>query len=410
MTVSRVKLRDTVTCPHCWERWPATEVRFVSESPDFLGDPILGQDAHFRFLPSRYTLAGQALDPSGVVCRRMACPRCHGELPTEVLELPQTTLSIVGAPASGKSVMLAAATFGLRTGQVVPGLHFRDLDPTLNDLTIGMEAKLFKSGDPYKPAMISKTEVAGELYREYRAGFLRKVAPKPQLFSVSRGTMNSILALYDNAGEHFLPGARGIAEHATNHLAASQAIVFVVDPTQDVRVYEQLGGREETIGRGGLAGAGVRGDLILNELYGRIRRLRAMRGADRVSARLVIALSKADLWMSLAPKVAAEAAAEANSNGMRMPDGPAQDRIHWACKEFLESRLPELVGVAASFDADFRIVPFSGLGRAPQSTTPSAQLQIRPVDVKPLWAAVPMISALAGAHPEAFSEMGVSVG
>ncbi len=403
MSAPARKLLDQVSCPYCWTSWRPIEARFLAESQDLVGDAVLGRDSPLRFLPTRYTNRGHALDPNGAVCTRIACPNCHLEVPAPVLEQPQVTVSIVGAPAAGKSVMLAAATFALRSGLVVPGLQFVDIDPRLNDLTIGMESRLFKSEKPGEPAMIQKTEVSGKLYWQYRSGLVRKMAPKPQLFSVCKGPMRSILALYDNAGEHFLPGADAAGEQATHHLGASGALVVVIDPTQDVRVYSKLGGADAVVAKGGGAGSGFRADLILIEVVNRIRRLRGLASSDPIPARLIIALSKLDLWGRLAPNVTQAAQVRPGQAVLQMPSAEVLADVHVACKEFLEASVPELVAAATAVSPDFQIIPFSGLGSAPQATNAGSQLLIRPIDVKPLWAAAPIVLGLQSAAPEAFT-------
>lgn len=44
------------------------------------------------------------------------------------------------------------------------------------------------------------------------------------------------MCLYDNAGEHFLPGAQSANAPGTRHLAVSKALMFVFDPTQHSKV------------------------------------------------------------------------------------------------------------------------------------------------------------------------------
>ena len=64
--ITPVKLLPQVTCPHCWERFAPEDVLWVSEHVDLLGDPLLGPERQQRFLPSRYTLEGDAIDAKGM--------------------------------------------------------------------------------------------------------------------------------------------------------------------------------------------------------------------------------------------------------------------------------------------------------------------------------------------------------
>ena len=106
-------LVSSVTCPHCWAEFPPAQVRFVAEHAALQGDPVLGESAAMRFLPSRFDARGRAIDPLGATASRMACMRCHLEIPAAALELPQAIVSIVGAPATlvtlGSELKMAAS-------------------------------------------------------------------------------------------------------------------------------------------------------------------------------------------------------------------------------------------------------------------------------------------------------------
>lgn len=400
----RRTLRPNTTCPQCWSAFPSADVRFIAESPTLVGDPIVGSDESLRFLPTRFDRQGRAIDPGGAVCMRMACPVCHLEVPPALLEVGQTVVSVVGAPSSGKSVLLAAATFMMRSGLVVPGLDFTDIDPSLNDLTIDLEGTLFKSATPEVPTMIAKTETSGRLYRSYRRGDLRITAPKPQLFGIARGGVRSVLALYDNAGEHFLPGAVPPFEQATRHLGVSSAIVLVIDPTQDPRVYGPLGGRDHVAALGGSSSAPGRADLVLVELVNRVRRQRGLSASEPLPLRVVVALSKHDLWSPLAPEIEDVLRGASTAHPMRAPDGATLSHMHRGGVAFLERHLPEVLGAVRSVEPGFKVVPFSGLGRAPQLDASSGAMSIVPASVRPIWAAVPFIVALSEAMPDALHE------
>ena len=398
-------LVSSVTCPHCWSEFQPAQVRYVSEHEALRGDSVLGEGAQLRFLPSRFDARGRAIDPLGTICSRMACRRCHLELPPSAVELPQTILSIVGAPACGKSVMLAAASFSLRSGLVVDGLDFLDADPTLNDLTLELEAALFRSATPDKPAMIAKTDLSGRLYRAFNLDDASWIAPRPQLFVLSRSGRRQLLCLYDNAGEHFLPGSDTPHQPVTRHLAASRALVFVVDPTQDQRVIERLGGREAVRALGGAGSTEQRQDLVLIEAANRVRRLRAMSAGEPLPFRIVLALAKADIWGHLAqPEIKADFGGAAVRSSVAVPTIDVLEGVHAACSGFLSELMPEFLATARALDPKFRIVPFSGLGRPPARSDTDAGLTIKPRDVRPVWPAAPIVVALAEAEPQMFPE------
>lgn len=399
-------LVSTMHCPHCWAEFQPAQVRFISEHEALRGDPVLGGAERLRYLPSRFDAKGRAIDPLGATCTRMACVRCHLELPPALVEVPQTMLSVVGAPACGKSVMLAAASFSLRSGLVVDGLDFLDADTSLNDLTVELESSLFRSTTPDRPAMIAKTDLSGRLYRSFRSEDGFWTAPKPQLFELKRGAARRMLCLYDNAGEHFLPGRENPQEPVTRHLAVSRALVFVVDPTQDQRVVERLGGREAVASMGGGGSAEQRQDLVLIEAANRVRRLRALSSSDPLPFRIVLALAKADIWATAAsPELSACFARTDGRASVAMPDGATLAEAHRACTRFLTECMPELLATARALDPKFRVVPFSGLGRAPSRGSQGSGLAIRPQDVRPVWPAAPLVVAIAEAEPGMFPEL-----
>jgi hypothetical protein len=396
-------LVSAITCPHCWHEFPPSQTRYVAEHESLRGDAILGESEALRFLPSRFDPRFRAIDPMGSACTRLACPRCHLEVPPSIVEVPQAIVSIIGAPASGKSVMLAAASFSLRSGLVVDGLDFIDADPTLNDLTLELESTLFHSSAPERPTMIAKTDLSGRLYRSFRVGDSSWMAPKPQLFNIARRGASRLLALYDNAGEHFLPGRDAAHEPVTRHLAASRALVFVVDPTQDRRVVAKLGGVEAVRALGGGGGVEQRQDLVLIEAAGRLRRLRGLSASERLPVRLVLALAKADIWGPLADERLGVAPVDRPS--VAMPSLGELESIHGSCEAFLKSHIPELVATARALDPAFRLVPFSGLGRPPAKCgAVDERLSIRPCDVHPVWPAAPLVVALAEAEPSLLPE------
>src|SRR5437763_742231 len=129
-----IPLRNRVTCPHCWHVFAPENALWVAQHPDLVGDPRLGADQPQRFLPTRFTVEGAALDSRGFACHGLACPHCHLSVPRAMFEMEPVFLSVLGAPASGKSYFLASMTWMLRS--TLPkhfGLAFGDADPVSNN-------------------------------------------------------------------------------------------------------------------------------------------------------------------------------------------------------------------------------------------------------------------------------------
>ena len=155
-----------VTCPNCWESFAPEATVWISCHPDLLGDPLLGPDESLRFLPSRFNAAGQALDLRGQACHRLACPRCHLTIARGSLEAEPFFVSVIGAPACGKSYFLTSMTWELkRILQRTFALSFVDADTESNTHLNGYQELLFQNPNLGEPVAIPKTPVTGDLYR-----------------------------------------------------------------------------------------------------------------------------------------------------------------------------------------------------------------------------------------------------
>ena len=246
-------LRTYITCPHCWEVFPPEKIHWISEHPDLIGDPRLGDQEAIRFLPTRFDLVGSALDARGFACHRLACPNCHLSIPRALVEMKSLFVSILGAPASGKSYFLAAMSWRMR--KTLPKrfrLSFNDADPSCNARLHEYEELQFLNPERDHPIQLEKTQEAGDLYNEVLHGDQAIRYPNPFLFSVSPQTahpnhkkaadLSTVLCLYDNAGESFLPGADSALSPVTRHLAKSEVLLFLFDPTQDPHFFTADGG------------------------------------------------------------------------------------------------------------------------------------------------------------------------
>ena len=167
----QVQLRTRVTCPHCWNEFAPDEVMWLSAHSDLRGDPLLGQDAQQRFLPSRFDVSGKAIDVNGVSCRDLACPKCHLSISWALLEMKPLFISILGSPASGKSYFLASMTWQLRqTLRERFNVSIADADPVANQILNSYEETLFLSSAEEELAVLPKTEQRGDLYQSVQYG------------------------------------------------------------------------------------------------------------------------------------------------------------------------------------------------------------------------------------------------
>ncbi len=398
------QLLAEITCPNCWHAFKPEDALFVARHDTLIGDPVAGPGAYRRFLPSRFNLVGDALDAKGMACSQLACPSCHLELTRAMLEFPPAFFSIVGVPASGKSYFLATLAWQLRKLGSQLGFNLADADPRANHALHEYEEMLFLSHQPEVPVALRKTEIQGtELYQTVMMEGQRMSFPRPFQFSLSasetypknKAFPHRAIVLYDNAGEHFLPGSDAGGSPVTMHLAKSSAIFFVFDPTQDPR-FRQL----HNLPQEARAEGAIRQEIILNEMASRVRRFRGLGQNAKHDRPLVMILAKSDTWFKDVGFVG-----EPIEPGI---DGaPARvnmqeiDRLSALCRAELDKACPQVVSAVESFASRVLFVPVSSLGRSAErfEKEGAAWYGIRPKDVSPRWVTAPLLWALSQNTP-----------
>ena len=406
MAKSQIQLRARVTCPHCWHIFAPEEVYWVASHPDLRGDPLLGEDEAQRFLPTRFDPSGNALDVNGVACPRLACPRCHLGVSRAFLEMEPMFLSILGAPGSGKSYFLAAMTWQLRnTLREHFRLSFGDADPVGNQIVSQYEETLFYASDDQQLVALPKTQQEGDLYESVNIGERQIWYPRPFVFSIEpqenhprfseRATLSRALCMYDNAGEHFLPGGETTVSPATRHLALSRVLLFLFDPTQHPRFRKKCQGvtSDPQMGEHGWT---HRQDQVLSEAASRIRVHRGMAQHERYKRPLVVVVTKYDAWQSLLNNrdLRIQHVVRKTRDGLSALDIDAIRAISNEVRQMLSKYAPEVVSAAEGFSQDVTYLPVSALGCPPTLDKGTGALGIRPADIKPLFAELPILYAL----------------
>jgi hypothetical protein len=405
-----IRLLTRATCPHCWETFPPEQVLWISEHVELLGDPMLGPERQQRFLPSRFTVDGDAIDARGMTCRSLACPHCHLAVPRAMLEMEPLFVSILGSPASGKSYFLTTMTWQLR--QTLP-MHFRvaftDADPTSNRMLNSWEESLFLNPDEARPIplgnLIRKTELQGELYDTVAYGQQVVSYPRPFLFTMrpqkghshaDSAKLARMLCLYDNAGEHFQPGQDTASSPVTRHLARSRAVMFLFDPTQDPRFRSACRGAASAGGEGAAQHAGrlSRQETILNEAAARIRRHAGLSHTAANERPLVVVLSKLDEWNHLLDT-------ESGGDPWRTQGnvtGVDMDRIEHLSgllRRILLHYCPETVAAAETFARDVTYIAISSLGPNIQQDPATGLPAVRPAEIQPTWVTAPLLYCIS---------------
>jgi hypothetical protein len=402
-------LRTGIRCINCWAQFAPEDVVWIPDGQQALGDPVLGSEFAPRFQALRFGPEGDAIDAWGGRCFDIACPKCHLAIPRQLVSTTPVFVSVVGSPACGKSFFLAAMTWKLRRVlRQMFQLDFADADRVSNRALTDYERAVFLQHDQekYVPVshLIPKTEMQGHLYNSVRLNGQSVLLPRPLSFQVSPTVPESVepverlsrlLCLYDNAGEHFLPGQDTSMTPGTRHLALSDVIVFLFDPLQDPRFVARVGDERLTSHLQRYSGL-IQQDVVLRECLDRIRRHAVHERKDRRPPLLIVALTKMDEWLpAIEQQLPQVPPYTISQDGVtRVLNLSTVRRNSDALQRLLRDSVPELVHAACSFSEQPVFMAASALGVRPQLTR-DGRAVIRPCDVNPDMVELPSILGLA---------------
>jgi hypothetical protein len=406
------KLVSQIVCPNCWASFAPEDVLFIAKHTDLLGDTVAGDDEYLRFMPRRFALKGEAIDPRGLATSDMACPKCHLPIPECMLEIPPLFISIVGSPASGKTYFLTAMTWELRRMMPRATLSFSDADPVANSAVHEYEHTLFFAGDPNQLTEIRKTQTDDpKLHRRAKIDGVTTRFPIPLQFTVwptpehprfsHSHEVGRVMVMYDNAGEDFIPGHEEASSATIRHLARSNILFVLFDPTQEPRFRDQCSKSDPQVSHGlrpgVLAGPKLRQETILKEATVRIRRYLGLPQDRRLRKPLIVVVAKFDILQE-ATGISIEQEPYTGSDGAApfgMDLGMVEntsDRV----RDLFRRVCPEFVATAESFSEAVRYIPISSLGRSPEYVSKDSHgfYGIRPKDIRPKWVTVPLMYIL----------------
>lgn len=407
----RTALVRWVTCAHCWERFRPAEVLWVAQHEELGSDSVL-KDEPLRFLPTRFTLEGQALDARGMICHAMACPHCHMPVPRVMLENEITFLSLVGSVGSGKSNLLAAMTWELRQQLARQfAILFTDADKEANWMLNRYEETLFLPDDPEKPVFLEKTTTQGDLYKSLRIKGQETQLPKPFLFSLhptgshpraaNAHRAGTVVCLYDNAGEHYGVGQDTALAPVTRHLSKARALMFLFDPTQDTRFRQKCRGLSADPQVTDAIHT-IRQETVLTEAALRVRKHLSLSPYQKHNRPLLVLLGKSDIWRALVDEDIVTDPILSDPRGasaLHVVDTARVERISAKLRALLLAVAPEIVTVAEDFCTHVVYLPVSALGHSPEKRADTTGLYVKPKDVHPAWVTAPLLYAFAKWFP-----------
>ena len=188
--------------------------------------------------------------------------------------------------------------------------------------------------------------------------------------------------VYDCAGEHFLPGADNHSSLVTLHTLSADSILFLFDPSADPRMRPLL-----DFGTGTASNFAQMQDVVLAELAARTKKYLGNRCGRKLMQPLIFAISKADM---LHDKIPMDVELyRVNDAGKLALDVAALRDLSDKTEEFLNRCVPEIAATAQDISNDIWFLPISALGHNPKNEG------VRPCDIKPLWAELPVVFTLA---------------
>ena len=385
-------------CPTCWLRFDSGDVMHVAVHESLFGDPLLGEEHMRRFEATRFNDRGQAFDEQGVPCTDIACPHCRRTLPPGFFDDPHRIFSIIGAPQSGKSYYLTVLVKLLQTTLFKKfGIVFRDADPTGNAPLNEMKSHLFSAQSPAQ-AFLTKTQLEGEMYERLPRYDRMVTLPKPFIFSLSGADTDEgacSIVFYDNAGEHFQPGQDSASSPGAQHIAASDAIFFLFDPTINPDFRACITGADDPQ----LAShVSDQQDVILAETEVRIKKLLGYGRRERVDTPFAVIVGKCDAWVD---KIGAEKFRDPIADG-RIDLGAIEDNSALV-RALMEEYCPYIVANAETISSDVIYFASSAFGHTPvtfEDDKGITRIGPDPTKINPMFVEIPTLWALSRIQPE----------
>lgn len=405
---SEKTIEGDITCPHCWKTFSAGDVLYISMHPDLLGDSLLGSDAQKRFTPTVYNSQGIPLDAYEMACTDIACPHCHLQIPSSILDMDSLYFSIVGAPSSGKSYFLTSLVHQLRKNlPEYAECSFADVDPRINRTINVYENMMFMAVEKVKVVTLTKTEEVGLDFSDQTImNGLPVYLPKPFIFQIvplskndadSKGFRKNII-FYDNAGEHFEPGRENVSNPATLHLAHSNAIIFIFDPINDSEMRQICNQSDPQFDDTKKVSNQT---VLFSEMVSRIRRHANMTMSQKSSIPLILAVGKYDLWEDcFEEKLREKSPFVFNPESMDMDfDSDILYSVSFSLREFIQRYAPGIVAQAETFFETVIFVPVSSFGTLAEvsehkNVNGNSAVGIMPSKLNPVWSDIPFFALM----------------
>lgn len=402
---------EEIVCPHCWSKFKASQTMAVAMNESLGIDPVAAADHNhnLRYLPSRFSLRGIPLDPSGAESLYLACPNCHLMLSRANLTAKPLFVSVVGAPRAGKTFLLTAATMLLGSTWRNLGFSFSDASTLENRVLREHSQRLFEPDDPHSPidSLASTDAVSPANSVVVRIRGEQKRLLKPFQFHLKQVNkfldypgmriQDRVVAFYDNPGQDHLPGTREGMD-SIRHIAQAKVVIFVLNPLGDKKLRDHCDpshplvrstSAEEIRAQSGQ-------DLVLAELIDRVKTLKGSKPNGELDARIVVVISKSDVLPQMYDLIR-PGPTVGNERGLPDSDWINTKRMDDVSKEAtarLKLLWPEFFSRAASADKNNQptVFPVSMVSpeAAKEAAGPTGKFVLTGEMIKPRWVDVPM--------------------
>jgi hypothetical protein len=177
------------------------------------------------------------------------------------------------------------------------------------------------------------------------------------------------------------------------HMAKSEYLFFMFDPTQHPKFREKLaGGTDPQLDPEWHI---RRQDICFNEAARRIRRHVGVPHGTKYRKPVVVVVNKFDIWKGLFPmQVDPEPFISDRKSAVHgVATGYVED-VSFSLRALMIDICPEIVSAVEDFAERVTYIPVSTIGHSPERGE-KGELLVRPGSIRPFWVAIPFLYAFA---------------
>jgi len=247
-----------ITCPYCYEKFESSQalyrcrgLRCTQEEDETymrfwtkdMGNTNVQPETRHVYAPRKKFLFGvdRKCDVCGAEDYDYVCPKCHNELPQEMIANGAEIISVIGGPASGKSHYIVALLQELLENGFEIGLRATPMQLG-NDTSLHTTTK-FEEARRQLNERLNVLEQTDR--REFSLPWIIRVDSRDPKVRGKQDPKKSIyLVFYDTSGESFKSPDRMKREAA--YLAQSKAVIVLFDTLSIPKIKEILSANNES--------------------------------------------------------------------------------------------------------------------------------------------------------------------